>query len=589
MSNQRFLPLFRALFAAGFLLNFVARCATAAEVAEDPAQRLLSTQVVEDSAEVKASFEKLKSDDFDQREHAMQKLAASGPGILKLIDRYLKSDVPQQATLAGLLRLRVLLGYDGYFQTDPNVSARMEQKVRVDFSRPISEGLAQVAKALECKLVHDPAYREPELLLQAEPANRVEQPVRTLLELFAAYGVPTIVRGDTMFVTVPANAEKVSQQRHVFDWSELRLNRDEAQRVGDGLRLFLPHNCELNAAPETFTVRGPEAAIVRAARLVEAMKPAEGAVQWPKATLDLGAVIEKVERNASLALNGEDPVNAIEILRKAGHDIYAVGFDASKALDQLPYPDELRAAAPARLRLADLPLGCVLRWLERRTRFATADLSGFVLGFELSNEGRIQMQVRKGERNPLEQSMLAADVGFLYAKNARPNAAVDAEVKQKIFAALEPHLQLFPTFDESTELVVLRGRMFVRGSGPLLLSIERLLKDWRAKGQPPAMPAWRAKLDEKLDATHDWSGRGMTGGKLLPTLRGLGKINLLLEDGPDGTAASFELTAQDARLLPDGPQTLRALLTALAEKANANWSVEQGVIVVRPKKRVTAP
>jgi len=587
MSNQRFLPLFRALFAAGFLLNFVARCATAAEVAEDPALRLLSTQVVEDSAEIKGFFEKLKSDDFDLREHAMAKLAAYGPGILKHIDTYLKSDNPQQATLGGSLRLRVLLGYDGYFATDPKLTARLNEKVKVDFARPFSEAVALVAKKLGAKVVYDPAFREPDIF--GDPTSKVEQPVKTVLELFVAYGSPVVLRGDSLFVTVPQNASKVAEQRHVFDWSELRLNRDEALRVGDVLRLFFPKDCELNAAPETFTIRGPEAAIPRAARIIEAMKPAEGSVQWPKPGLNLNAVIEKIERSTSLALNSEDPVNAVESLRAAGHDVYAVGFDDTQAFDKLPYPDELRAAAPARLRVSDLPLGCVLRWVERRTRFATADLSGFVLGYELTNEGRIQLQVRRGERYPLDQSLLAADVGFLYPKNARPNAAVDAEVKTKIFAALESHLDLFPTFSADTELAVVRGRMFARGSGPALLYIDRLLKDWRAKAQPPAPPAFRARLEEKLNATHDWNGRGMTGGKLLPTLRGLGRINLLLEDGPDGTAANFELSPQDAQLLPDGPQTLRALLTALTEKASAGWSVEQGVIVVRPKKAVKAP
>jgi len=482
----------------------------------------------------------------------------------------------------------VLLGFDGYFPTDPTMKARMSEAIKIDFTRPTVEILNAVAKVLRCSVVYDPALRLPERLENERLADISASTVSAVLQVLAAFDVQAVPRGNTLVIAAPDTAAKISQQRHVFDWSELRLNRDEAQRVGDTLKVFFPPDCEINAATETFTIRGSEDAIPRAARILDALKPSEGGAIWPKTTVDLKALIQKLERPVSLSLNAEDPVNAVEILRAAGHDVYAVGLDDSKAFDKMPFPNELRAAAPVRLRLNDLPLACALAWVERRTRFATADLADSMLAYELSIDGRMQLQVRKKFLNPVVQAVLGTDVGFLYPKNARPNAAVDAEVKQKVLATLAPHLELFPTLNAERDVAVLRGRLFVQSAAPSLLYIQNLLRAWRATGQPEPLPAWRAKLEEKLNATHEWEGRGMTGGKVLPTLRGLGKINLLLEDAPDGTAAAFELSPQDAQLLPDGPQTLRALLSALAEKANAEWSVERGVIVVRPKKGARA-
>jgi hypothetical protein len=86
-----------------------------------------------------------------------------------------------------------------------------------------------------------------------------------------------------------------------------------------------------------------------------------------------------------------------------------------------------------------------------------------------------------------------------------------------------------------------------------------------------------------LNADLEWDGRRMTAGVLIPALRKMGKIDLLIEDAPDGTAASFQLTAQDAQLLPPGKHTLRALLDELARRANAVWRIDTGVIVLQPK------
>ncbi|HYF48459.1 MAG TPA: hypothetical protein VEJ63_03585, partial [Planctomycetota bacterium] len=155
---------------------------------------------------------------------------------------------------------------------------------------------------------------------------------------------------------------------------------------------------------------------------------------------------------------------------------------------------------------------------------------------------------------------------------------------------LDSHLALFPKLSPEHDLQVLRGRLLLQGPAVTLRTVLGLIEAWRKNGAPPAPAKWKLELEAALDQPIEWTGRdpedaALTGGKVIPTLRKFGKINILLEDAPDGSAGELLIKPSDAKLLPPGKQTLRALLDELSKKTGAQWQIDLGVVTITPKSK----
>jgi hypothetical protein len=225
----------------------------------------------------------------------------------------------------------------------------------------------------------------------------------------------------------------------------------------------------------------------------------------------------------------------------------------------------------------------VLRWLQKRAKFPATDQQEMMMGFEVGPAGRLQFRMQPKVMPVLQRSLLGADGSFLYPRGAKISEENDTRAKAALLDALSSHLALFPSCNLERDLVVLRGRIFLQGPHASLARALALIKEWRDKHVAPQPSAWKSTIDAQLETKIDWDGREMSAGKLIPTLRKLGKVDVLLEDAPDGSAPSFQLTAKESELLPPGKHSLRELFDELMQRANAVWRVELGVVVITPK------
>jgi hypothetical protein len=130
----------------------------------------------------------------------------------------------------------------------------------------------------------------------------------------------------------------------------------------------------------------------------------------------------------------------------------------------------------------------------------------------------------------------------------------------------------------------------MQGPPATLTHVLMLVREWRSRGEAPPAPAWQAAIEKTLATPIDWNGRDTDGriltvGTLIPALRKICRINILMEDAPDGTAAALEMKTKEAMLLPPGKHTAKALLDELAARANATWRVSMGAVVLTPPPR----
>ena len=571
----------------------------AAELAQaappDPATQIVTPLLSDDVAACRKLFEQLASDDFDTRERALNALVAKGPAILPLAKEFEKHSDAEIATQAKALPQRILLTYDGYLATSPGLKAALRKAtVKLAPGKKHADLLTEAARKAGVKLVFDPNVKPADGGFEFnDDGGRVRPEMRLedyMGQFLAHAGVRGITRGDVYLVTTLDKAQTLAIQRHTFDWSGLQLGRDEAERAGKAWQPFFSAHTEIHTASEVLTIRGDEESITRAARLIALLKPGAPDAVWPappagEAPAAPAALLAKLAAPARLALAAEDPLDALEQLKAQGHQVFlATGDDPNgEARQEPPFPASVSGASPLRLSLPDLPLGLVLRWMERRTKFPAEQQTDLILGFEMGPGGRLQFRQQAKSAEVLKQYLAGADVSFLYPRGAKPSAESDAAVCTALLETLDSHLALFPSLNTSRDVTVLRGRLFMQGRCATLARILDLVREWRAKNAPPAPAAWKEALEARLNFSLEWDGRGMTGGRVIGALRKLGQAGILLEDAPDGSAAQFELTAQDAQLLPPGKHTLRALLDDLAKKAGAQWRVELGVIVLTPK------
>ena len=586
----------------------------------DPAQQLVSNRLSpEEEKACRKFFEQLGSPDFDVRQQALNGLIAKGTAVFPLAEEFANHRDPEVAAQAKGLRQRVLSDYDGYLPTAPALKAAL-RKTRIKLSGSFgAERLREVARNAGITMVVDPSMNLPEVLFEGltddgeegrprpDPNIDLQSFVQLLMQRDGISGVP---RGDFYLLTSVEKARALATQRHAFDWSGLGLNRDEAERVVKALQGFFPLvSTELHAGSEVLLVCGEEEAIARAARLIALLKPGSSDAIWPipppltggdKGRAESAALLLKeLSAPATLVLSAEDPLEAIAQLKKQHHELFMVTNTDGDVSQNPPFPKDVSGMSPLRLSLRNQPLGLILRWLERRARFPGARETDLVLSYEIGPGGRLQFQVRSKAPRVLDFYVAGADVGFIYPRTARPGAESDAAARTALLEALETHLALFPTCDLSRDLALVRGRLLMQGHYDTLARVLELVGAWRTipspqpspqggegrvRGAPP--PAdWKKALDGRLDAPIEWDGRRMSGGNLLPALRKLGRVDILLEDAPDGTAPQFELTAQDAQLLPPGKYPLRALLDDLAHKTGAQWRIVLGAIVLTPKSK----
>lgn len=523
------------------------------------------------------------------REQALNHLIAKGPAVLPLALEFAKDSNAELATQARGLRQKMLQSFDGYLPTSPAVLAALNKRIDWqfnghDFPKFIKENAEKAGLAL---------FIDPNIAFPGENFEGVLKGREgTLKEFFQMYGqwmnIGAVPRGDVLFLTRPETAQRLATQRHTFAWSDLGLSRDEADRAGKALAVFFPAvTTEIHTGSEVFSIRADENSIARAARLIALLKPGAPDAIFPRdAALfeNAAALAEKLGKPVTLRLQAEDPLNAVFILNKQNAELFVASANdpLGEAKQVPPYDRDVDGASPVRLTLTDVPLGLVLHWLERRTKFPAAAQADSMLGFETGPGGRLQLRLQQRGRGGIDGSVLVADVSFLYPRGAKPGAESDAAARAEFAAAIESHLSLFPTY-QARDIVVLNGRLLMQGSAATLARTLDLVRQWRTAKTPPAPAAWKESLDARLSAMIDWETAGMTGGKVLNALRKLGKVNILLEDAPDGSAPSFQLTAEDAQLLPTGKHTLRALLDELAKRAGAQWKADLGVIVITPK------
>ena len=582
------------------LLNLTLVSSLSLAVAEDfidPGTQITTFKLTaEDEKTCHENFQKLASDDFDTRDKALARLISYGPAVLPLAVEYAKHADPEIASQAKNLNHKVLFNYDGFLPTSPELTAALAKKI--EYSLNSRENLIATLRKLTddagIDLFIDPqigAEITPHIELQNEqelPVKAtVEQAVRAILQM--AGGIVAVPRGKSLVITTEDVARRLTIQRHTFDWGHLGLNRDEAERVALLLKPFFPGVVtEIHTGPEPFVIRGEEDAIRRAARMLALLKPGAPDSLFSRKELlpkaDSAQLVELLSTSATIVLSSEDPLAALAQFKKQNLNVFCLSDGAEGEVRQEPpFSRNLRGASPLRLALREQPLGLILRWLERRAKFPAAEQSELILGYEIDPSSRLQFRLQSKTRDVLSSFLCGADVTFLYPRGSKPGAESDAAAKTAFLDAVDSHLSLFPRYSATHEIAVIRGRLFMQGDYGTLIRTLDLVREWRAKGAPPAPVAWKAALEARLSNTIEWDGRGIGAGSLLPTLRKLGQISILLEDAPDGRASNFKLSAKDAELLPPGKHTVRALLDALASKAGAAWKMDLGAIVIMPE------
>jgi len=587
-----------ALLAGGLLGALLSAPSAAAESeqtsAPDPALQILPDKLsVAEEHACRKLFEQLGNEDFDTRQQALNGLVARGPAVFYLAEEFSGHRDPEVAAQAKSLKQRVLWDYDGYLPTSPALKAALRKAALKAQEEIGAEQLKLAAREAGITLVQDPNIKLPDKLFDIQrgnagqplgPQSSFEELMRRLLP---QAGLGGIARGDAYLITTAERAGQLATQRHTFNWSGLGLGRDEAERVGKALQSFFPPvNTEVNTGSEVLIVRGEEEAIARAARLIALLAPGAPEAIWPASpgadSVVSAALLQKLAAPAKLVLSSQDPLDAIPQLKEQKHEVFVVTNAAGDVSQTPPFPKDVSGAAPLTLVLYHQPLGLVLRWIERRAKFPAEQQADMVLGYEIGPGGRLQFRLKPKTPPVLSLCVAGTDVGFLYPRAARPGPNGDAAARTALVEVLEPHLALFPACDFDRDLAVVRGRLLMQGQHATLARALEVVREWRLRNAPP--PAdWKKALDTRLDTPVNWDGRGLSGGKLLRTLRELGSLDLRLEDAPDGSAPHFELTSRDAQLLPPGRYPLRALLDDLARKAGAQWHVEMGAIVLIPK------
>ncbi|MCY3024094.1 MAG: hypothetical protein NTW87_34385 [Planctomycetota bacterium] len=540
----------RWLFVLWHLLGAGSAAALAAEPSApvDPATQVIAALSAEEARACRKLFEQLSSEDFDIREQALNGLVAKGTAVLPLAQEYAKHGDTEIAKQAKGLHQKVLLNYDGYLPMDLGLKAALAKKVKFPPNgKDVVEWVRKVAEEADVTVLFDPAAKPGQGLAIVDMPDKTafsDPTAGSVLHfLTRCLGLAGVPRGGVYLITFPETAQRLATQRHTFDWSALQLSRDEAERVGKVFQSFFPPvSTELHTGSEVFTVRGAEDCIPH-------------------------------------------PLAAIVQLRKQGHAVCVVAGPRAdgEGCVEPPFPSELSGASPMSLKLRELPLGLVLRWLERRAKFPAEQQADLVLGFEAGPAGRLQLRLQHKSAPALDLFLAGADVTFLYPRGARVGAESDAAALRALLEVIEPHLALFPASNTKRDLAVLRGRMLMQGRYETVTRVLEIIDEWPARNAPPQPPAWQTAIEERLNAKVEWDGRGLSGGRVIPALRKAGEVNILLEDAPDGSVAQFELTPRDAELLAPGKHTLRALLDELCRKANAQWSVELGTVVLTPK------
>jgi hypothetical protein len=588
--------IFRPMFFVLYLTFLAGLSLACAEDFIDPAAQITTFKLTtEDEKTCRENFQKLASDDFDTREKALARLISFGPAILPLANEYTKHADPEIASQAKSLNHKVLLIYDGYLSTSPELTAALAKKIEYSLNsrENMMATVRKIAADAGISLFIDP-HVGGDIFPEVELQNEQELPVKgraldAINSILRFSGeIVAVPRGNALVLTTAGTAQRLSIQRHTFDWGHLGLNRDEAERVALLLKPFFPGGVtEIHTGPEPFVIRGEEAAIRRAARILALLKPgAPDAIFSPTNILpptDSAPLVELLSKNASLVLSAEDPLGALSQFKKQGLYVFCVNDGPDfEVRQEPPFSPNLRGASPLRLTLRDQPLGLILRWLERRSKFPAAEQSDLVLGYEIDSSSRLQFRLQNKVRPELSSYFCGADVTFLYPRGAKPGAESDAAAKAAFLEGIDSHLSLFPRYIASRDIAIVRGRMFMQGDYGTLARTLDLVREWRVRGAAPPTAAWKAALETRLSNPVEWDGRGIGAGNLLPTLRKLGQFSILLEDAADGRASNFKLSAKDAELLAPGKHTLRALLDNLASRADAAWRIDLGVIVITP-------
>jgi len=583
-------------FAAVLIITSCASQAEEIVSSADPASLLLVPRLsAPDEAACRRLFEELASENFDARERALHSLVAKGPAVLPLAQHFATHADKEIAAQAKNFRQRLLLSYDGFLPTAPTVRSALHKKISWNIN--VSDGLSfikELAAKVELPLYIDPLIAPADFAFeQIFPRDARTEKMGSLQEFFALYGagmnISDIPRGDVLVLTRPDAAERLATQRHTFQWGPLGPERAEAERIAKVLAVFFPVlKTEIHTGSEAFSIRGEEESIKRASRLLALLNPGAPDAIWPAPESDTASYSElhlKLSAPATMALAAEDPLNAIAQLRKQSHAVGVAQTDApdGPTLDQAPFPRDVDGASPLRLSLQEFPLGLVLRWIERRTRFPAQQQAELMMGFETGPGARLQFRLQPKHRAPLSLAIMGCDGAFLYPRGSRPGAESDAAATHDLREGLQTHLALFPSCPLERDLVVLRGRIFMQAPYATCSRARDLIREWRSKNARPEAAAWHSILHARLRTVIEWDGAGIGGGRLLPTLRKMGKIAILLDDSADGRAPSFQFTPKQAELLAPGRHPLSQLLDELAKVAEAEWSVELGAVVLRPK------
>ncbi len=569
----------------GLVLAALAFGAGGAEVeVVDPADALEALQTLNlgEYETFKKLFEQLADADFDARDEALQKIVERGPAVLSLADEYARNANAELATQARGIRGKVLLQYDQYLPTSKNLERALAQELTVHIQRGEStlDAMQRLAQEHGVSILFDQRDRPQKRLASGW---LMQAPLGEILNTMAVdCGSVAMPRGDVLLITGEEVAKRLVQQRRVFDWSALELDRDGANRVGEAIRSFFPTpSVELNTGSKVLSVRGSPNSIRRAARMIALLKPDAAPAIWPAVEKDLKVedLCTALARPASIRLSNDDPLLAFDDFRKQGHRVFAV--DQGAAADRPPYPGIFHEMAPMKLTVKDMPLGLALRWYLQRARFNDQRLSSCVLKPGFGVGGRLELVVSAKGRDPLALRVGGRDISFLLPAHKQVDAESDMLLRKHLIRVLGPHWDLFPEVSVDEDLCVLRGRLLMQGSAPALVWTLQALSIWETQGRPPRCD-WYERLQQRLNTEVDWDGRGLQAREVLKALRTLGGFPILMEDAQDGSVAHFRLTAEHARLLAPGKHKISALLDDLVGKVKARWRVRWGAVEIMP-------
>ncbi|MCZ7644054.1 MAG: hypothetical protein M5U26_02025 [Planctomycetota bacterium] len=541
-----------------------------------------------EAAELRALFKQLADDDYDTREQALRSLVQHGPAVLPLAAEFEKDSNAEIAAQARGLGIRVIKQYDGFLPESPALREAGQKVVQVALGQDFEATLNRIAEQSGLRVVVDSqAAGAPRWF--ADQAGAMLEPTRALdlvRNLAAGQGLAAVPRGDILLLTSADRARQLLRQRHTFDWQDLHLDKEEAARIGDALKVFFPGvSTEVQVGSSALSVRGEAGCIARAARLLALLRLDQSNAQWPGVpmTFDPHGALERLARPVSLRLNN---VSLARMLRALGEEKCAAALLVEgKAYVDDPFPAVLQTVAPIRLQLKNLPLGYCLRWIAARAAFVGDSQELYRLAAEVSVDGKAEFRVAPAQRDPLHCAVGGVDVRFLIPADLPDGPKADEVLQEKLLTTLGPSLELFPSFDPRCALRVVRGRALIQASPAAVAAARALIVQWRMDGKPPELPAG-LRID--LDRDVDWDGRGLSGGTLLHKLRELGGFEILLEAAPTGEPAYFKITREQAALLPPGRHTLRALLNDLADKASARWVLQWGVVTLVPDPKAHA-